>query len=390
MNILLIPELLRRSDSRFSPSLKRPLKATHPLNRTQSCAPWPADDRSYPCRTGLGMAAVRLSWRLLCAAVCLLGLAAEPVCAQQAAAPSAASTAAPAPIRFDKDIVYSHAGGAELKMDIARPPASFGPGPFPVVLYFHGGGWQAGKRQDGYAAIRFLATQGFVAATVSYRFAPQFKWPDQVYDAKTAVRYVRAHAQELNIDPKRIATAGDSAGAYLALMLGLTTPADGLEGDGEWSGTPSAVQAVISFYSVTDFTKLAPSDPGAPLTEKDKKRKVEAEAMIQAYYKKTGAQVMADWSGTQDPKAPVWARISPVTYVKPTAAPVLIIQGDADPIITVEQARELDRMLTKVSVPHELLIVEGGGHGFTPAQYAVAWKHALKFLGQTLKLPGGH
>lgn len=303
------------------------------------------------------------------------------------AAPQPATAVAPTPppIHFDKDVVYSHAGGAELKMDIARPPTSFGPGLFPAVLYFHGGGWQAGKRQDGYAAIRFLASQGFVAATVSYRFAPQFKWPAQVYDAKTAVRYVRSHAKELNIDPNRIVTAGDSAGAYMALMLGLTTPADGLEGDGEWKDTPSNVQAVISYYSATDFTKMAPRDPNVPMTKQEQSMKAQAEAMIQAYYKKSGAQIMADWSGTLDGNDPVWAKISPLTYVKAGAAPILIIQGDADPIVSVEQAHQLDRALTAVKAPHELLIVAGGGHGFTAAQYAVTWKKALEFLGQNLK-----
>ena len=322
--------------------------------------------------------------RLPVTSLCLLLFAVGQLRAQQpAAAPvPPATTPAPAPIQFDKDIIYSHAGGAELKMDAARPPASFGAGPFPVVLYFHGGGWQAGKRQDGYAAIRFLASQGFVAITVSYRFAPQFKWPYQIYDAKTAVRYVRSHAKELNIDPNCIAAAGDSAGAYLALMLGLTTSADGFEGDGEWTDTPSKVQAVISYYTASDFTKMAPREPTRPLTEKEQEMKAKAEAMTFAYYKKTGAQVMADWGGTTDPKDPVWAKISPLAYVKSTAVPVLIIQGDADPVVKVEQAYQLDRALTDVKAPHELMIVPGGGHGFTRAQYAVTWKKALEFLAQ--------
>lgn len=283
---------------------------------------------------------------------------------------------------FEKDVVYSHAGGAELKLDIARPAQ--GAGPFPVVVYFHGGGWQGGKRQDGYGQIQFLASQGYIGVTVSYRFVPEFPWPAQVYDAKTAVRYVRAHAKELNIDPTRIAAAGDSAGAYLALMLALTGPEDGLEGDGEWSDVSSRVAAAVSFYSACDFTR-GRSLTEEPKTEAEKKKRAELEALFQGYYKKSVAQVLADMGGTDDPKSPRWKQMSPINYVSSGDAPILIIQGDADPIVAPEQAHWLDEALTQVQVPHDLLIIKGGGHGFTREQYAVTSARMIEFLTQYLQ-----
>lgn len=282
---------------------------------------------------------------------------------------------------MEPDIIYSRAGGLELRLDIARPAQ--GSGPFPAVVYFHGGGWQAGKRQDGHGQIRFLASQGYVGISVSYRFVPEFPWPAQVHDAKTAVRYVRTHAQALQIDPNRIAAAGDSAGAYLALMLALTAPEDGLEGDGEWQDASSRVQAAVSFYSACDFTRdRSWTEP--PQTAEAKKQRAEVEALFQAYYKKSGAQVIADMGGTDDPASPRWQQLSPINYVNAGDAPILIIQGDADPIVAPEQAQWLATALAEVGVPHELLMIAGGGHGFNREQYAVAAAKMLGFLGRHL------
>lgn len=279
--------------------------------------------------------------------------------------------------RWQKDLVYSRAGGEELKLDIVSPAQ--GSGPFPVVLYFHGGGWQAGRRQDAYGQLRFLASQGFAAITVSYRFVPRHPWPAQVHDAKTAVRYVRAHAKDLNVDPERMAAAGDSAGATLALMLGLTGPEDGLEGEGEWREMSSRVRAVVSFYSAADFTRGGALTE-TPRTPEQEKRRAELETVFQPYYKKTAMQVIADMGGTTDPQSPRWKQLSPLTYVSPGDAPTLIIQGDADPIVVPEQARWLADALAAEGVPHELLMIPGGGHGFTREQYTVAGARMVVFL----------
>ncbi len=286
----------------------------------------------------------------------------------------------PSAVQWIKDRTYSEIAGQNLQLDVALPSVSAPGRPLPAVVYFHGGGWQAGKRQDAYEQLRFLASKGFVGITVSYRFAPEFKWPAQVHDAKTAVRFVRAHAAEFNIDPDRIAAAGDSAGGYLALMLGLTAPDDDLEGPGEWADTSSRVQAVVSYYSVVDFTKLKGNRPPEELSPEEARQQAAAEAITQAYYKKSGAQVIADWTGTLDPADPIWRDLSPINYVSRGDAPVLIIQGDADPIVSIDQARLLNRTLTVAAVRHDLLIIEGGGHGFTRPQSARAASRMVEFL----------
>jgi acetyl esterase/lipase len=255
-------------------------------------------------------------------------------------------------ITIKKDIVYGHAGETDLKMDMGSPE---GTGPFPVILFFHGGGWQQGDKSHMHKWIRLYAASGYVGVSVGYRFAPQFKWPSQVQDAKTAVRYLRAHAKELNIDPKRIAAMGESAGGYLALMLGVTSPADGLEGEGGYPEFSSSVKTVVSYFSATDLTlpalKLSP----------------ELEAEMLKYYNKSLKEVRADFTGATGPDDPVLKKISVVTYVDKSDAPVLMFHGDIDPFVSMEHAFRLQSAQEKVNVPNQVIIVKGGGHGWTGA-----------------------
>jgi len=132
-----------------------------------------------------------------------------------------------------------------LKLDLASPKGL--DHAVPAIVVIHGGGWMAGKRQDMTSFAKEAAAHGYVAATISYRFAPKHRFPAQIEDSKCAVRYLRAHAKELNIDPKRIGAMGVSAGAHLAMMLGAMDSADAMEGDGGNPEQPSKVQAVVSF-----------------------------------------------------------------------------------------------------------------------------------------------
>lgn len=291
----------------------------------------------------------------------------------QAPAEAPAKPAEPAVLK--EDIVYGEATGVALKLDLARPT---NPGaPTPAVLYFHGGGWQAGSKRGARSLIWKLALQGYAAASVEYRFVPEHPWPAQVYDAKAAVRFLRAHAAEYHIDPDRIAVMGDSAGAYLALMLGVTDAQDGLEGDSGTPGVSSRVQAVVSYYSATDFTHQKPFDP--------KQFSPELDAMLQAYYHKPTREVFEAMRPVKDLDDPIYERMSVLPYVSSDDPPVAIFHGDADPILPTEHALKLDRALTAAGVPHELHIVHGGGHGFVGPQLAEAERQSLEFLNRWLK-----
>ncbi len=132
--------------------------------------------------------------------------------------------------RVDRDLLYGKAGDADLKLDLAMPKD--GPGPFPVVVCIHGGGWTHGDRADLRTTIETLAGRGYVAVSVDYRLAPKDRFPAAVEDCKAAVRWLRANARQFKIKPDRIGVVGFSAGAHLACLLGVTRKADGLEGTG--------------------------------------------------------------------------------------------------------------------------------------------------------------
>ena len=274
-------------------------------------------------------------------------------------------------IPITPDIIYGHAGGEDLKMDMASPHGSGGP--YPAVVFFHGGGWQQGHKSHMHRWLRKFAASGYVAVTVGYRFAPAFKWPSQVEDAKAAIRYLRVNAASLNIDPDNVGAMGESAGGYLALMLGMTDPKDNFEGNGGSPNESSRVQAVVSFFSAADFT--LPRRALSPELEKH----------IQEYYGKSLPEVLSDFTGARDHNDPILKKISVLPYVDRNDPPVLLFQGDADPFVSLEQAQNLARVLEKNKVRHQLVVVKGGGHGFTGAQLDQTTVQMLDFFDTMLK-----
>lgn len=259
---------------------------------------------------------------------------------------------------LQQNVVYGNGGSEDLLLDLATPVR--GSGPFPAIVCIHGGAWRSGDKSWYKDKIIAFAEHGYVAVSVNYRLAPKHKFPAQVEDVKCAVRYLRAHAAELDIDPAKIAAIGDSAGGHLALLLGFMDSADGLEGDGGNSGPSSKVQAVVNYYGPADLT----------VTEK------------WAQGQKVQANYFLD---TNDPAAPVVSRASPVTYIDSADPPVLTFHGTADPIVPVEQARRLHEVLKKSKVPERLELIEGAGHGWNEEQRLRIDRLSLEFLDQHLK-----
>lgn len=221
--------------------------------------------------------------------------------------------------------------------------------------------------------IRKVAASGYVGVSVGYRFAPTFKWPSQVEDAKAAVRYVRAHASSLGIDPSRIGVMGESAGGYLALMLGVTSPSDGFEGEEGNPEISSRVQVVVSYVSAADFTL-----PGLELSPA-------LEAEMHKYYQKSLKEVRSDFTGATGPDDPILKRISVVTYVDKGDVPVMMFYGDSDPFVSIEHAHRLKGVLDKAQVANELIIVKGGGHGWTGEPEKETTRQMMEYFERMLK-----
>jgi acetyl esterase/lipase len=263
--------------------------------------------------------------------------AATPSRPTQTEPPPIANPAPPLdPVREEHGIVYGHGGGEELHLDLYSPRDSAGVSPAIVIL--HGGGWAQGTHADMRPVARSFAEKGYVATTVEYRLAPRHKFPAQLQDVKCAVRWLRANAGRCRIDPERLAVFGVSAGGHLALLVGLTEPGDGLEGDGGHAEQSSRVQVVVDLMGPTDLTR-----PG--------------------WSSYTEAFINDLMGGNRESMPSAFWAASPVAYVRRAAPPVLIIHGTQDQVVPYEQAKLLHDALRKARVPCRLETLHGKDHG---------------------------
>ncbi len=237
------------------------------------------------------------------------------------------------PGTIERDVTYCTMEGVELKMDIYYPKAVTGVRP--AVMYVHGGGWTSGNKADGAGIqdISALQQAGILTVSVDYRLAPEYKFPAMIEDVKCAVRFLRAHAEELNIDPNRIGAYGGSAGGHLVNMLGVTDPSAGFD-VGEYLEYSSRVQAVVDMFGPADLTVEFPGG-----------------------YGRLGDTVFGGFDA---------ALASPVTYVTSDDPPFLILQGDQDTLVLPEQSQILYDRMVSANIPVTLGMVKNAGHGFVP------------------------
>ena len=264
-----------------------------------------------------------------------------------------------AAITAERDVVYGTAQGTPLLLDLAMPGT--GNGPFPVVVFLHGGGWSEGNRQEMNHFIEGVAGLGYVGVTVEYRLVPAARFPAQIEDCKAAVRWLRANAAKFRINPERIGVVGFSAGGHLASMLGVTGKKDGLEGAGGNPGQPSRVQAVVSFFGLTDFST------------RDWPRDLE-KGVIEPFL-----------GGSFADHGDEYRRASPITYVTRDAPPFLFFHGSEDKLVPVDQSKRLGEKLRNAGVFAEVNVLEGEGHGFTDATNQKTMRRMLDFLDAHLK-----
>lgn len=272
------------------------------------------------------------------------------------AQPNPPKLVVPATVAFEPDIEYANAGGESLKLDLARPKGDSAP--FPVVVCIHGGGFRAGNRYGYRPLCVKLAEQGYAALTISYRLAPKHQFPAAIIDCKSAIRWVRAHAQKYHFDPNKIGVTGGSAGGHLAQFLGVT--ADVKEFDPPGTGS-TAVNCVVNVYGPSDFTKSYGKSVDA-------------------------AEVLPLWLGgnlTQERAKHIKA--SPLYWVTPNAAPTLCIHGTEDKYVAHEQAVWIVDKLKASGVEAELLTLQGAGHGFKGADAEKAEKATIAWFDKHLK-----
>jgi acetyl esterase/lipase len=244
----------------------------------------------------------------------------------------------------EKNVSYSNADIFGLKLDVYYPLTA--PGPMPVVVYIHGGGWVGGDKLAAADSpeVTELVKRGFLVASINYGLAPQYSILEQIENAKCAIRFLRANTSRFGINPDKIGVLGESAGAHLAAVIGTADQSAGLEGVGGFSDQASRVEAVVDLYGPTDVRALLQGSP---------------------------AIVFQELIGTSDPNSTILDKINPLTYVSAGDPPFLILQGDKDIVVPPSQSQILYDKLTATGVPATLVVVKNAGHSFTPVGGAI-------------------
>ncbi|WP_309385885.1 alpha/beta hydrolase [Cerasicoccus frondis] len=244
----------------------------------------------------------------------------------------------------DKDVAYLGPDRDE-KMDVYLPSNRQGK-LAPAILLIHGGGWahgdKASQRMESIAET--LVDEGYAVFSINYKLnvgsrdpdtnkytLSYLAWPQNLYDCKSALRFIRAHADQYDVDPNRIALMGASAGGHLAMMLWSTADDADLNQGGLYTDQSNDVACMINLYGPYDTD----SQPLSPIM-----------------------------GATWDEKKALWAVSSPKNHLSSGLAPILILHGDADKTVPVKQSRALASQLEELGVTYTFVEIEDAPHSF--------------------------
>jgi acetyl esterase/lipase len=254
-----------------------------------------------------------------------------------------------------RDIEYARAREQSLKLDLHLPP---GKTSSPLIVWVHGGAWRSGSKNS--MPLSKLIEDGYAIASVDYRLSTEAKFPAQVHDIKAAIRFLRAHGNDWKLSSKKIAIAGDSAGAHFAALVGVSNGNGELEGEvGNDRTQSSDVQGIISFYGAANLTTILKQSTPHGLSV----RVPALELLL----------------GDQPTNVLALAHLaSPVFHVDRHDPPLLLLHGDQDPQMPINQSHELCGAYQKVKAPVQFEIVHGAAHGgaafYDPERLAVVRK----------------
>lgn len=278
----------------------------------------------------------------------LLLLAISPARAEELTAQkqSILSTAEKSAVEVTLDQPYAGNTNPKQMVDAYLPKKRNSDKPLPVIALIHGGGWVNGDR-IGYAAqaIQFARTGDYAAVTVGYRLTKEAHWPSQIYDCKAAIRWIRAHAKEYNLDADRIAVWGSSAGGHLSSLLGTSGDVKELEGDlGPNTSFSSRVQCVVNLCGPEDFTQALMFDKeGQPIWKDD--------------------AVTGLLGGSAQERHAEAVAASPVTYVSKDDPPFITFHGTKDQRVAVLHAMLIHEAVGRAGVSSAMIPITDGGHG---------------------------
>ena len=280
-----------------------------------------------------------------------------------ASASSSALAQAPDAFSAHKDVAYDDAHAAQ-KLDVYLAESDK---PTPAMVYIHGGGWRAGSKNHVPGWLMNAVREGWLSVvSVEYRFTDVAPHPAQVNDCMRAIQFVRHHAADWNIDPRRIGVTGGSAGGHLSLWVALHDDAADADSNDPVERHSSRVACAVSFAGPTDWSLLSELEHKHP-----------AYRQLLGYEPGTPADEM-DAKAKKD--------VSPISFVSQDDPPIMQVHGDKDSTVPLKHARNMHERLNSVGVKTELVIIEGANHGVAGAGPQVA-KRAGTFVREQLLRP---
>jgi acetyl esterase/lipase len=239
-----------------------------------------------------------------------------------------------------KDIEYAVGGNGSLKLDLYKPATGSNA---PLLVWVHGGAWENGNKDA--MPVGTLVDRGFAIASLDFSPASKAPFPGQIHEIKAAIRYLRGEAQRHGYDARRIAVLGASSGGHLAAVVGTSNGNKELEGVlGEHDDQSSAVQAIVSYFGASNLTTiLKQSTPfGLNVREPALKRLLGAAPSENEAIAKLA---------------------SPVFQLDSADPPLLLLHGDQDPQMPINQSHELEGAYEKQGLAADLVVVHGAAHG---------------------------
>ena len=242
----------------------------------------------------------------------------------------------------------------------------------PAILWVPGGGYRGADKNLMTAECEYLVEEGYVVASIYYRSSAQAKWPEQIKDVKTAIRFLRANADKYEIDPDRIGIMGRSAGGHLSAMAGMN--AEGFDTE-EWAGFSSDVQATYDMFGPVDFVKLMEADEIAMKDPNHRWKTVEDTH--------AGAIMGGDPATMKERAKSACVKY----YISPKMAPILIMHGDADPLVPTSISEEFYQQICDAGLEEraDLYLLKHAGHGTPEFFQPETKKIVVEFFDRYLK-----
>jgi len=283
--------------------------------------------------------------RLVCIALAVNSVfAAEKPFQPRAKGDAAPPARVPDGVKAHRDLAYVKDGHERQKLDLYLPEKAAAP--LPLIIWVHGGGWAAGSKDGCPTLWQGFIERGYALASIGYRLSGDAIFPAQIEDCKAAIRWLRAHAKQYNLNPDRFGVWGSSAGGHLVALLGTSGGVKAFD-VGAHLDQSSRVQSVCDYYGPTDLLQM------------------DAHALADAHLKHdlpASPESRLIGGPIQENKEKA-ARVNPIAYVTPDDPPFLIVHGDKDPLVPIHQSQLLFESLKKTGVGVRFHTIHGAGHG---------------------------